>query len=416
MSSESPNILFIDDDDDVRKAADMLVRRRGMTLIGAADPDAAWARLAEQTFDVILLDLNFSRGQTSGAEGFAMLARLLAADRDAVVVVVTGHSGINIAVEAMRAGASDFVIKPWSNDKLIAALDRAVMLRRARLSTAPPTAPDPDRLILGEDAAIERLRDVIGRVAATDAAVLLTGPAGSGKSLAARVLHHNSLRAAQPLVILSGDAIASEDELIATIARAQGGTLLVDDVDRLAPRWQPVLAGMPGDVRTITTSRLDRAGLRDAIDMDLLFRLNTVELAIPPLAQRDGDAVRLARHFLEIFAQRHRRPALPLTDEAAAAIATHGWPDDVRGLRQVIERAVLLATGDRCDVEALALVDASAPSGTTTAAETDLNLARTERGMVEAALRRHAFNISRAAAELGLTRTALYRRMAKYGL
>ena len=412
MSTETPAILFVDDDADIRKAARLLAERHGMQMVEAADPDAAWARLAERPIDVVMLDLNFSRGRTSGEEGLAMLSRLQAADRDAVVIVVTGHSGINIAVEAMRAGASDFVIKPWSNDKLVAALDRAVALRRARLAGAKGKTADDDRLILGEDPAIERLRAMIIRVAPTDASVLVTGPAGSGKSLVARALHHSSRRAANPLVVLPANAIESEDEIREVIARASGGTLVIDDVEALRGRLQLVLAEEIGEVRPVATSRLVRDSLRDALDADLLFRLNTVELTTPPLARRGGDAVRLARHFLDLFASRHGRPVPVLGDSVAEWITTHAWPDDVRGLKRAVERAVLLG-----DEASLSIADLAADAGDMVPEGEggDLNLERSERAMVEAALKRHAFNISRAAAELGLTRTALYRRMAKYG-
>jgi DNA-binding NtrC family response regulator len=415
MSIESPTILFVDDDADIQKAARLLLERRGMRMLSAGDPDAAWAILAEHAIDIVLLDLNFSRGRTSGEEGFAMLRRVLAADRDAVVIVVTGHSGINIAVEAMRAGASDFVIKPWSNDKLVAAIDRAITLRRAKLATGQGITADADRLILGDDPAIERLRGVIERIAPTDAPVLITGPAGSGKSLVARAVHHGSSRGARPLVVVPAATLDTSDAIAASLLPAREATLVIDDVEDVPRRVQTALAGALDEVRVIATSRLDRMSLRDALHADLLFRVNTVELVIPPLARRATDAVILARHFLDRFAERHGRALRPLAEDAVAWINGQSWPDDVRGLRQAMERAVLLG-GDGETIGIADLARDPADARPIVATGSDLNLERSERVLVEAALKRHAFNVSRAATELGLTRTALYRRMAKYGL
>lgn len=414
MSPESPTILVVDDDPDIVRAATLLLERQGMRVRGAADPDAAWVRLAEGSVDAILLDLNFARGRTSGEEGFRMLDRLIAADRNAVVVVVTGHSGIAVAVQAMRGGASDFVIKPWSNERLLATVERAVALRRAKLSAAPAPAGEEALLLLGEAPAIEAARGLIARVGPTEAAVLLTGPAGSGKTLAAQMLHRASPRAERPLVVLDA-AVADLATIEARVAAAEGATLLIEAVDQLAPALQPELARRLGGLRVVATSRRDRAGTRAALIDDLRFRLNTVEIDLPPLAGRGGDALLLARHFCALFAGRHGQPLRPLSDEAARAIAADPWPDGVHGLRQAIERAVLLGGGDAIDVTALGLVladDALEPR----AIKADLNLNRSEAALVTAALKRHAFNVSRAAAELGLTRAALYRRMAKYGL
>lgn len=414
MPSESPNILVIDDDPDIVRAATLLLERQGMRVLGAADPDAAWVRLAEGPVDAVLLDLNFARGRTSGEEGFRMLDRLIAADRNAVVVVVTGHSGIAVAVQAMRGGASDFVIKPWSNERLLATVERAVALRRAKLSAAPAPSGEEALLLLGEAPAIEAARGLIARVGPTEAAVLLTGPAGSGKTLAAQMLHRASPRAERPLVVLDA-AVADLATIEARAAAAEGATLLIEAVDALAPALQPELARRLAGIRVLATSRRDRAGTRAALTDDLRFRLNTVEIDLPPLTGRGGDALLLARHFCALFASRHAQPLRPLSDEGARAIAADPWPDGVHGLRQAIERAVLLGGGDAINVTALGLVlpeDAVEPR----AIRADLNLGRSEAALVAAALKRHAFNVSRAAAELGLTRAALYRRMAKYGL
>ncbi|PVX30326.1 sigma-54-dependent transcriptional regulator [Sphingomonas pokkalii] len=414
MPTESPTILVIDDDPDIVRAATLLLERNAMRVLGAADPDAAWVRLAEGSVDAILLDLNFARGRTSGEEGFRLLDRLIAADRNAVVVVVTGHSGIAVAVQAMRGGASDFVIKPWSNERLLATVQRAVALRRAKLAAAPAPAGEEALLLLGEAPAIEAARGLIGRVGPTDASVLLTGPPGSGKTLAAQLLHRASLRAERPLETLDA-AVADLPTIAARVAAAAGGTLLIEAVDQLAPALQPELARRLGGLRVLSTSRCDRAGTRAALSDDLRFRLNTVEIDLPPLAGRGNDALLLARHFCALYAGRYGQPLRPLTEEAARAIAADSWPDGVHGLRQAIERAVLLGSGAAIDVSALGLVlpeDTLEPR----AIKADLNLGRSEAALVAAALKRHAFNVSRAAAELGLTRAALYRRMAKYGL
>lgn len=414
MPTDSPTILVIDDDPDIVRAATLLLERNGMRVLGAADPDAAWVRMAEGPVDAILLDLNFARGRTSGEEGFRMLDRLIAADRNAVVVVVTGHSGIAVAVQAMRGGASDFVIKPWSNERLLATVERAVALRRAKLAAAPAPSGEEALLLLGEAPAIEAARALIARVGPSDAAVLLTGPAGTGKTLGAQLLHRASTRAERPLVVLDA-AVADLATIEARVAAAEGGTLLIEAVDQLAPALQPELARRLGGLRVLSTSRHDRAGTRAVLRDDLRFRINTVEIDLPPLAARGDDAQLLARHFCAVYAGRYAQPLRPLTDEATRAIAADAWPDGVHGLRQAIERAVLLGGGEAIDVPALGL---GLPEDTLEprAIKADLNIGRSEAALVSAALKRHAFNVSRAAAELGLTRAALYRRMAKYGL
>ncbi len=402
MSTESPRILVVDDDADIAKAARLLLERHGLAVATAADPAAAWVSLAEAPADVILLDLNFARGRTSGEEGFAMLDRLIAADRHAVVIVVTGHSGIAVAVQAMRSGATDFVIKPWANERLLATVDRGIALRRAKLDAA--AAPPAVDMLLGESAAIAKVRDLIARVAPSAAAVLVAGPTGTGKSLVARLIHQGSGHADGALVTLDAEA-ADTATIAAQIAEARGGTLAIDHVDRLPRALQGDLARRIDGARIVATTRLDATDLRAAVGEDLLYRLNTIEIALPPLADRDGDALLLARHFLAVFAHRHGKPILPLADAAAQAIARGGWPDNVRGLRLAMERAVLLGDGATYDVSER--VPDMAP---------DRSLARNEEALVTAALQRHAFNVSRAAAELGLTRAALYRRMARYGL
>lgn len=406
LSSESPRVLIIDDDPDIVRAAQLLLGRAGMTVAGAGSPDAAWVALAEAAVDVVLLDLNFSRGRTTGDEGFAMLERLLAGDRDAAIVVVTGHSGITIAVRAMKAGATDFVVKPWSNERLLATVERAITLRRARRELAAASAVTEDQL-LGEAPAIVAVRQVIARVAPTTAAVLVRGPAGAGKTLVARLLHAGSSVGKPPAVIDGNDGFVD--------LPADAAALLIENVDALGRAEQRALLARLGTARVIATSRLCRAHVREALIDDLYHRLSTIEIDLPPLAVRVGDVARLARHFLDLFASRHGQVRRPLADEALRALDGDPWPDNVRSLRQACERAVLLGSGARHEVGDFGIaVEPEAP--VPRAAAADLNLERGEKTLVAAALQRHAFNVSRAAAELGLTRAALYRRMEKHGL
>lgn len=438
-------MLFIDDDADVLKAADLLLTRHGMRMTAARHPGEAWSVMAASPVDVILLDLNFSRGATSGEEGFRHLSEIMTHDPDAVVVVVTGHSGVNVAVAAIRAGASDFVTKPWSNARLIATLETALQLRRRRREaaalkaehtgqrsdvSAPAPASDGESVVLGESPAIERVRDLIRRVAPTDAPVLIYGEAGVGKSLIARTLHRQSPRASGPFVSVDASALSGA-EIEAAFVEALGGSLVLDEVDALEPAMQARLLSIleaqritpPGlersvalDLRIIATTRRRREELqgRGGLRSDLLYRLNTVEVFAPPLSTRGGDVLLLANHFLRLFAHRYGRPLRPLGPEAAEAITQASWPGDVRALRQAMERCVILAEGESYTVADIPFADT--PDSLPAPAKPSLNLVESERALVAAALKRNSFNVSQAAKQLGLTRAALYRRMAKHGL
>jgi DNA-binding NtrC family response regulator len=420
------HVLVVDDDADVQQAARLFLGRHGYRVSTAAQPAQIWTVLAGEPMtgggvDVILLDLNFSRGAVSGAEGFACLAEIMAHDAQAVVVVVTGHSGINIAVQAMRAGASDFVMKPWNNARLLLTLDAALDLRRRRiggLGVVADAAGADEEILLGESAAMERVRDLIRRAAPTQASVLILGEAGTGKSLVARTLHRQSPRAAGPFVRLDlpalSEAAAPETLLASALAEARGGTLVLDEVGALSPPLQSrLMAALEGDqaqVRPIATTRRPRGEL--ALREELLLRLNTVTIALAPLSARDDDARWLAEHFLRAFASRHGRPQKPLSPEALDMIAQTRWPSEVRGLRQAMERCVIFSDGDRYEAAdlrtALISSDMSVPPPP--------SLVDHERALVADALKRASFNVSHAAKALGLSRAALYRRMAKHGL
>lgn len=397
-------ILLVDDNRHVAESLEMAIRLAGHRLAHADGPEAALSLLASQRFDAILLDLNYSPGKTDGAEGLALLTRLHAEDPAANIVVITAHSGIRIAVAAMRAGASDFVMKPWRNADLIATLERVARPTGPARTLAPSAMTDQPARLIGESDAIARVRSLIARVGPTPAGVVVSGPGGSGRSLVAAALHAASPQAAEPPTIVDLRDAASWSRIAA--AR---GTLLLRHPDRLGEVEQDRLRHLLPD----TTRCIAIADRPASIAPALARRIATVEIAVPPLAARGDDMLILARHFLRLAADRYGRSGVRLSPAAEAALRAADWPDDVRGLAAAIERAVLLGEGDT--IHASDLVATAAPTPLpATAARFDLD--ENERAMIAAALREHRHNVSHAAAALGLSRGALYRRMARHGL
>ena len=403
-------ILLIDDNQAVASAMEIAFRIAGHRLDVAATPAEAFSRLATKRYAAILLDMNFSAGESSGAEGLACLARIIAEDPAACVVVITAHSGIRIAVTAMQAGARDFAMKPWRNTELVAKVQAAILRTPAPL-VAPPRADggtDPVRLI-GESAAMQRLRDLIRRVGPTPAGVTVTGRSGSGRMLAARAVHAASPHAGTPPVRIDLRDAAAWPRL-----DQAGGSVILRHPDHLDTVAQArLLDRLAPGLRCIAIAD-DLAALGPA----LRHRLATMEIAVPPLAARGDDAVLLARHFARRAAERFDRPAIRLSDAAEAAIRATVWPDEVRGLALAIERAVLLADGDVVDAAAVAhpARPADPRADPVDPTDTGFDLTDAERALIEAALREHRHNVTHAAKALGLSRGALYRRMTRYGL
>ena len=410
--SDSPSspfaILLIDDNPAVVRAMEIAFRMAGHGLDGAASPEEAFSRLSRRRYDAILLDLNFSANQSDGAEGLACLARIMAEDPNACVVVITAHSGIKIAVAAMQAGARDFAMKPWRNAEMIAKVEAAIA--RGRTETIAASVPiaagsQPPRL-LGESLAMQQVRDLIRRVAPTSAGITITGPSGAGRILAALAIHAGSRDADMPPL-----RIDLRDETAWPLLDTLFGTVILRHIDRLEPiAQQRLLDRLPPGPRCIAI-----ADTTAALIPALRRRIATVEIDIPPLEARGDDAVLLASHFAQAAAEQFGRPAATLTSAAEAAIRATHWPDQVRGLALAIERAVLLAEGGSIDAAALAL---PAQPVTIHSASPDpgFDLGDAEKAMIQAALREHRHNVTQAATALGLSRGALYRRMARYGL
>ena len=456
MGPEFDRCVIVDDDEDILLAARLLLRPLFAEIVTARNPDEALPEISRAVPDVVLLDANFARGATDASEGLAWLDRLTAIDPEIVVVMITAHAGVHVAVAAMKRGATDFVPKPWSNDRLLATVRTAAALRRSRVAAGAPrpvaTASPATSRLLGHSPAMVRVHSLIERAAPTDANVLILGDNGTGKEVVARELHARSRRADKVLQTVDLGAVAAElidSELfghvkgaftdaradrVGRIQAADGGTLFLDEIGNLPLHLQPKLltaleqrqvtpvgANKPVkvDIRVIAATNLSREKLTDerVFRQDLLYRLNTVEIALPPLAERPEDVEAIAEHFLDHYAKRYDRARPALGDAARVALVRHDWPGNVRALRHAIERAVILSTRDVLEPDDFGLEPASPRAATPRpAADDDLNLDRVERRLVEEALKKHGYNITLAASELGLSRAALYRRMEKHGL
>lgn len=398
-------ILLIEDDAAVARTTDILFRLAGHRLQIATHPEAAFSMLSRRRYDAILLDMNFASGQSDGEQGLACLRRIMANDPAACVIVITAHSGIRIAVAAMQAGARDFIMKPWRKNDLLAKVGAAI-LRCA--PDAPPQARSGGSgsyLLLGDSERMNAIRGLVRRVAPTVAAVCVTGRSGTGRSLVAAAVH-----AASADATTIPPRIDLRDPQQWTALDGATGTVFLRHPDRLDEMTQTQLLDRltPG-VRCISVA--DDAG---SLLPALRRRLSTVEIVVPRLAERRGDAVILARHFAAVAGETYDRPSPRLTPAAEAIVAVTDWPDEVRGLALAIERAVLLSDDGVIDAAAIRPADDMNSARRETAPVFALDDA--EKLMIAAALKESRHNVSRAAAALGISRGTLYRRMTQHGL
>ncbi|MFZ9052232.1 MAG: sigma-54-dependent transcriptional regulator [Woeseiaceae bacterium] len=454
-------ILIVDDDEDILKAGRLLLGRRFGVVIGARMPEEIPGLLKQHDIDVVLLDMNFGPGESSGQQGLAWLDRILELDPEMVVVMITAHGGVDTVVKAMRRGATDFVAKPWQNEKVVATISAALELRRSRMEAislrrdnlALREAATPGNTpIVGTSAPMLEVLSVVERTAPTDANVLILGENGTGKELIARELHRLSSRAQRLFLTVDMGSITEslfESELFGHVKgaftgadgdrlgrfqAADGGTLFLDEIGNLPLHMQakllrvleqrrltPVGADKTHefDVRVIAATNLPVKDLRDEqrFRPDLLFRLNTVEITVPPLRRRRDDIRPIADHYLQLYARKYDKSVKGFSKAALTAMLEYHWPGNVRALRHSVERAIILATGDELQPEDLQLTQPDQPSFVAKdSATAALNLEQVEKQTIENALFKHSFNISHAAKELGLSRASLYRRMEKHGL
>ena len=454
VAAPRPRILIADDQREVREALRLLLKGEGYDTEAAASPAEVIQAVTTRELDAVLMDLNYTRDTTSGQEGLDLLARLRAFDETLPVIVITAWASVSLAVEVMRQGARDFVEKPWDNTRLLSILRTQVELGRAlrrgeRLEAENELLrQDAPLALVAQAPEMRPVLELIERVGPSDANVLITGEAGTGKGVVARALHAVSPRAGRPLVTVNTGGLSEslfESELfghvrgaftdakadrVGRFELADGGTLFLDEIANITLGQQAKLLRVleTGEFERVGSSRTRRANVRilsatnanlreevaaGRFRQDLLFRLNTVEIPLPPLRARRADVVPLAEQFLAEHVRRYRKPLRGFDEGALAALLAHPWPGNVRELSHAVERGVLMATGDRVKARDLGLQPASAPGGN---ALEDMPLEEVERVLIQKALARYGGNVSQAAHALGLSRSALYRRLEKHGL
>jgi two-component system NtrC family response regulator len=453
-------ILIVDDDPSVTASLGLLLKRHGHPARTARSQEEALALLREAEFDLVLQDMNFSRS-TTGEEGLELLAAIRRLRPRMPVILITAWGSIGLAVEGMKAGAADFVTKPWSNAQLLQAVETALSLaRQGEGKGAPASREELDRrcdfrALIGAEPRFLKILELIGRVAPTDASVLITGESGTGKELVAEAIHRNSRRQDGPFVKVNLGGISStlfESEMFGhvkgafTDARADRkgrfemadrGTIFLDEIGEVDPAAQVKLLRVlqdrsyealgssvtrTVDVRVVSATNRDLAEMvaRGQFREDLLYRLNLIAMRLPALRERRGDMPLLARHFLDLSARTYRRPPIALTDRALLWMQDQPWPGNIRQLKQTIERAVLVVDGDRLDAGDLValsgLEEREARGGTPLPSPGTMTLDEMEKAMIVKCMRHYEGNVTRVAEALGLSRAALYRRFEKYGV
>ncbi len=448
-----PRVLIADDQPDVLEALRLLLKAEGYALETATSPAGIMEIVEARELDVVLMDLNYARDTTSGREGLDLLTRIQSTDATLPTVVMTAWGSVDIAVEAMRRGARDFVQKPWDNDRLLTIVRTQVELARAlrrgqRLEAENRALREqPITNLVAQAPTMHPVLQMIERVGPSDANVLITGENGAGKGVIAQALHGASSRATRPMVTVNAGGLSEgvfESELfghvkgaytdaktdrVGRFELADGGTLFLDEIANVAPAQQVKLLRVleTGEFERVGSSRTRKVNVRvisatnaDLFEevgagrfrQDLLFRLNTVEIRIPPLRERREDIPVLASQFLRQHAQRYRKRLTGFDAAAMQALAEHNWPGNVRELDHAVERGVLMSQGPVVRGSDLSLKPArDGPSRLE-----DMSLEEVEAFLIKKAMARYDGNVSHAASALGLSRSALYRRLQRYGL
>jgi len=452
-------ILIIDDNEDLLFAAKMLLKKYAKEVTIEKDPRRIPFLVNNNSFDVILLDMNFTEDTTSGKEGFHWLKQIKEIDPKAVVILITAFGDVEMAVKALKEGATDFILKPWQNEKLLATLTAASRLKESydeveKLSKKQKQLQSDAKKsytdIIGHSASMKNIFSIIDKVAQTDANVLILGENGTGKELIARAIHDRSLRKDEIFVGVDMGAITEtlfESELFGhkrgafTDAKedragrfeiADKGTLFLDEIGNLNMPLQSKLLtvlqkrevtrigtnkALPVDIRLIcaTNMPVHDMVLDNTFRQDLLYRINTVEIFLPPLRERHDDIPVLSEHFLKIYSQKYRKTFKGFTQAAMQLLQRYHWPGNIRELQHAIERTIIMADGEDLDSRDFFFLSAK-PTNEKMATPATFNLDEVEKTTIQRVIDKNGGNISKAAKELGLTRASLYRRLEKYGL
>ena len=458
MDKELGKILIIDDDEDVLIAAKLLLKKHAKEVLIEKNPKKIPFLINNGTYDVILLDMNFSKDITSGKEGYYWLEQILEADPKAVVILITAFGDVEMAVKALKEGATDFVLKPWQNEKLIGTLSSAIKLKESykevdKLKSAKKQLEDdinkPFKDIIGDSPAMKNVFSIIDKVASTDANVLILGENGTGKELVARAIHQRSLRKDNVFVGVDMGAITEtlfESELFGhkkgafTDAKedragrfeiATGGSLFLDEIGNLGMPLQSKLLSvlqqrqvtrigsnkpLDIDIRLICATNMPVYDMvaENTFRQDLLYRINTVELHLPPLRERQDDVTVLAEHFTKVYCDKYRKPHKKLASSTLKKMTKYPWPGNIRELQHAIERAIIMSEGNILMPDDLFFLVQKTDNPSE--GVDNLNLDEVEKNVILKAVNKHSGNISKAAKELGLTRASLYRRLEKHGL
>ena len=448
MNLRQANILVIDDDADILTAARLLLKPEVKTVVTEANPDHLRRLLTGNSFDVLLLDMNFNSPLNTGNEGLYWLQQVKKWSPSTAVVMITAYGHIDLAVRALKEGAADFVVKPWHNDKLLETIADALPQKSARKEVVRSVSTSG---IIGESPVMQDIFHIVKKIAPTDANVLILGENGTGKDLIAKAIHEQSLRAGKPFIKVDVGALTDslfESELFGhtkgafTDARegragrfeaAQGGTLFLDEIGNISLTQQAKLLtalqnrvvsrvgsneAVPIDIRLICATNVPLNELADdqRFRKDLIYRINTVEIMMPSLSQRGNDIALLANHFTRIYADKYLKKGVTLSQSAIDKLQMYSFPGNVRELQYIIERAVIMA--DSGELQANDLIFSPIEPSTTEHRQTQqgANLSEMEKNTILRIIDKHSGNISKAARELGLTRTALYRRLNKYDI